>query len=1009
MNLEWLTNPEVFQVNREKAHSDHMYYATKQDQEDKVQHRWKQSLNGTWKFSYAENPEEREADFYKEGYSTENFADIMVPGHIQLQGYGRCQYVNVMYPWEGRALIHPPEIPMNQNAVGSYVTYFDVDESMVGKETYLSFQGVETAIYVWLNGQFVGYGEDSFTPSEFCVTPYLREKNNKLAVEVYQRSSASWLEDQDFWRFFGIFREVYLYAVPDVHVRDLSVTADYQWEQCKGILGLGLDIQTKQGKSAAEIVCWLEDKEGKIVWSEMDTVGTNTWNGNWEIAEIKPWSGEQPTLYTLYVELLDERAKVLEIASTRVGFRSFEIQNGIMLLNGKRILFKGVNRHEFSPERGRAIREEDMIQDILIMKRNNINAVRTSHYPNQSRWYDLCDEYGIYVIDETNLETHGTWVSSHGNDPTWNVPASLPEWKENVLDRAASMYERDKNHASILFWSCGNESYCGDDIAAMADYFREKDPRRLVHYEGVFHNPVYRYVPDVESRMYEKPEDVAKLAKENPDRPYILCEYMHAMGNSLGGMKHYIELMDKYPNFQGGFIWDFLDQALYREDEEGNRVLSVGGDFGDRPADYGFCTDGIVYANRQPSPKMQEVKALYSNIHMEFEDGYLLVHNNNLFVDTGYLEFIIQYECNGRVLKQKEYKLFVAPGEKGQIAYEPCKPDVPGEYVIHARACLAEDTLWAEKGHEISFAQKVDKVKEKEVPVLAKEGVRVIKGDACLGIHGEDFSMMFDLNQGGICSLVYQGREYVKKVPGVSFWRATTDNDSGSKQSFHMAQWFVAGQFANYRRDLSQYEEREDHAWICFAFETPSQPSFVYKVGYRGYFDGRLEVQIDYPGVEGMPDMPILAWEWKTKKNLKDYCYYGMGPEENYSDRCEGARLGLYEGKVEENLSGYLKPQECGNRTGVRFFELRDEERMGIRISSVNQPLEMSVLPFGMTELEFADSKEELGEQKNTWIRVAAAQMGVGGDDSWGAPVHKEYRILANQPQTFSFEVEALS
>lgn len=1009
VNLEWLENPEIFAINREKAHSDHVYYVSQSAKEKDVQDSLKQSLNGTWKFSYAENPSKRSVDFYKEDYETENFADIEVPGHIQLQGYGRCQYVNVMYPWEGSALLHPPQIPMGQNAVGSYVTYFDVKESMLGKETFLSFQGVETAIYVWLNGKFVGYSEDSFTPSEFRITPYLKEKNNKLAVEVYQRSSASWLEDQDFWRFFGIFREVYVYAVPDVHVRDLSVTADFDAKETKGILNVAVDLMIQKGGRVKEIQCSLEDASGDVVWLEKQNPVSNIWCGSGEIMNVAPWSAEQPALYTLNVELLDDAGNIIEIASTKVGFRTFEIQNGVMLLNGRRILFKGVNRHEFSAERGRAITEEEMMQDILIMKKNNMNAVRTSHYPNQTRWYELCDEYGIYVIDETNLETHGTWVSSHGNDPTWNVPASLPEWKENVLDRAASMYERDKNHPCILLWSCGNESYCGDDIAAMADYFHEKDSRRLVHYEGVFHNQEYRMIPDVESRMYEKPDDVEKFVRENPDRPYILCEYMHAMGNSLGGMKHYIELTEKYPNFQGGFIWDYMDQALYRVDEEGNRVLSIGGDFGDRPSDYGFCTDGIVYANREVSPKMQEVKELYANIHMQFGDDELVVENNNLFLNTDNMEFIVRYECNGTVLEQKNYSLSIAPGETGRIKLKKYITEKEGEYVYHAQACLAEDTIWAQKGHEISFAQKVDCIRKKQNPLIAKDCVSVIKGDACMGVHGENFSMMFDLNQGGVCSLVYNGKEYVKKVPRVSFWRAMTDNDCGAKNPFYMAQWFVAGQYASYRRDLSSYEEKEDHAWICFAFETPSQPSFVYQVRYRAYYDGRLEIQVEYPGVDGMPDMPVLAFEWKTKKALSHYIYYGMGPDENYSDRLEGARLGLYEGLVADNLSGYLKPQECGNRTGVRFLELRDENADGIKISYVEKPFEMSVLPFGMTELEYADARGDLGHQKHTWIRIAAAQMGVGGDDSWGAPVHEEYRIPAEQPQTFSFIVEALA
>lgn len=1002
VSLEWLKKPEIFAVNREKPHSDHVFDIVKAGDGNTL----KQSLNGTWKFSYGKNPFERKEDFYQIDYDLEDFDDIQVPGHIQLQGYGTCQYVNVMYPWEGSALIHPPEVPMEQNEVGSYVTFFDVKDTMKGKETYLSFQGVETAFYVWLNGHFVGYSEDSFTPSEFCITPFLQEKNNKLAVEVYQRSSASWLEDQDFWRFFGIFRDVYLYAVPDVHIRDLSVTSDYDYKKENGEICIAVDLFVRGQREPKQIQCSLLDVQGEKVWTETSILESDVWKGSGKIDEVLPWSAEQPNLYTLYIEILDEEEKIIEWSSTKVGFRTFEIKNGVMMLNGKRILFHGVNRHEFSAESGRAITEKEMLQDILLMKKNNINAVRTSHYPNQSKWYELCDQYGLYVIDETNMETHGTWVSSHGNDATWNVPASLPEWKENVLDRAASMYERDKNHPCILFWSCGNESYCGDDIAAMADYFHEKDKRRLVHYEGVFHNPKYRMVPDVESRMYEKTGDVERVVKESPKRPYILCEYMHAMGNSLGGMKHYIDLIDQYDNFQGGFIWDFLDQALYRENAEGKKVLSIGGDFGDRPSDYGFCTDGIVYANRQPSPKMQEVKQLYANIRMHFEENLLVIENRNLFVDTGNLEFVIRLECNGEVLEQNCYSLCVLPGKTGSLTFSHDTYEKEGEYVYHASAYLAQDTLWAEKGHEICFAQKIAYEKKKKPMHEKQEGVTVVKGDACLGVHGKDFSMMFDLNKGGICSFRYKEREYVKKIPGVSFWRAMTDNDCGAGYPFEMAQWFIAGEFAKYRRDLSAYEEREESAWISFAFETPSCPSFVYKVSYEVYYDGSLEVTMDYPGVTGMADMPVFAFDWRIEPMLEQFCYYGMGPDENYSDRSEGARLGLYQGKVFNNMSGYLKPQECGNRTGVRYVNVFDEEGAGISIACKEQPFEMSVLPYSVTDLEYAHEQEDLGKVSHIWIRIAAAQMGVGGDDSWGAPVHEEYRIPADKPRKLSFVIK---
>ena len=1009
--LQWLEEPDVFQVNREKAHSDHLFFQSYEEMEEYPKGRLRQSLNGKWQFFYADCLQNRVADFYKQDFDMAAADTIEVPAHIQLQGYGRCQYVNVMYPWDGVEEIYPPEIPKIHNAVGSYVKYFDVGDEWLEKDVFLSFQGVETAFCVWLNGQFAGYSEDSFTPSEFCITPYLQKENNKLAVEVYQRSTASWLEDQDFWSFFGIFREVYVYAVPAAHVRDLSVTADYRAESGEGLLGIDCELAfTKEG-AASSVRCVLRDSTDNIVWEQKSPVTSANWYGEGTIAVVSPWSAEQPSLYTLYVEVLGREGELIEVARTKVGFRTFEKRGGVLYLNGKRIVFKGVNRHEFSVDKGRAIGEEEMLYDIRLLKKNNINAVRTSHYPTQSRWYELCDEYGIYVIDETNLETHGTWMLRDDINPTWNVPASFPEWRQNVLDRAASMYERDKNHVSILFWSCGNESYCGDNIAAMAAYFREKDSRRLIHYEGVFHNKRYQSLPDVESRMYEKIENIEAFLRENPQRSFILCEYMHAMGNSLGGMKHYMELADVYANFQGGFIWDYIDQALYRMDENGEKALAVGGDFGDRPCDYGFCTDGIVYANRMPSPKMQDVKALYADIRMHLDDDELIVSNHNLFIDTSRLVFEVRLEREGEVQQKEEYFLNVPAGESGCLKIRREEPEAAGEYVWHVIARLAEDTVWAEKGHEVAFVQEVFVVEEKDPCARKTESptdMRIAEGNCCIGVYGENFSMMFDLRMGGICSLIYDGIEYVSRIPRISFWRAKTDNDCGADYPFEAAQWAIAGEYARHCGDLFRQERGEESIKLYFTYETPSYPSFSYIVSYEAYADGSLLIRVEYPGVSGLPDMPVFALDWQMGKELQHFTYYGMGPEENYCDRAEGARLGKFASTVWDNFSGYLNPQECGNRTGVRYVELRDDEGSGVRLSSVGESFEMSILPYSAAELEHAGCREELGPQRYTWVRVAAAQMGVGGDDSWGAPVHDEYRLPAEQPRTLAFAIKAL-
>lgn len=874
--------------------------------------------------------------------------------------------------------------------MGSYVKFFDVDKELLGKETFISFQGVETAIYVWLNGEFVGYSEDSFTPSEFNITPYLKEKNNKLVVEVYRYSTASWLEDQDFWRFSGIFRDVYLYAVPEIHVRDMKVIADYDYENGNGILATELDII---GDSDYEIKLTLTDKNGIKVYEG------NTANVSASIPDIMPWSAEQPNLYTITAEIISD-SEIIETAETKIGFRTFELKDGIMCLNGKRIVFKGINRHEWNAEGGRVVTEDDMLWDIRFMKQNNINAVRTCHYPNNSLWYQLCDEYGIYLIAETNLESHGTWQKMGACEPSINVPASLPEWKEACLDRARSMYERDKNHASVLIWSCGNESYCGDDIAAMADYFHEVDKTRLVHYEGVVWNRKYDHITDMESRMYAKPDEVEEYLKQNTGKPYISCEYMHAMGNSLGGMKLYTDLEDKYEAYQGGFIWDYIDQSLYKDG-----VLVYGGDFDDRASDYDFCTNGIVYADRTYSPKVSEAKRLYSNIRMSLENGVLTVENRNLFTDTSGYIFKVTLEKEGGILSAEELRLNISAGEAGSVKLGLNIPENGGEYVLTAYAVLAEDTIWAEKGHEISFAQQIVKTPELTAPMTAHKA-EIVYGDFCIGVNGEGFSMQFDKREGGVSSLVYNGVEYITRAPKVSFFRAHTDNDTGAGYPCENAQWQIAGKCAK----LLGFETKgnADSLEVTFKFLAPTVPSFEYKVTYIAYFDGRLGVKAEYDGVKGLSDMPVFAMDFKMKKQYDKFTFYGMGPDENYIDRNNGARLGVYTLTALENFTKYLNPQECGNRTGVRYVNVYEENGAGLNFTATENPFEMSVLPYNAYELDNAMHRDELSDPTYTWVRIAAKQMGVGGDDSWGAPVHKEFKINSEEAMSLEFIVSSL-
>lgn len=674
--LTWLEDPEVFAVNRKEAHSDHVYYENTEEMVLGADMPLRQSLNGTWYFSYAKNPTVRVKDFYKKDFDCRMFDSIEVPGHIQTQGYDRCQYINTMYPWDGTEYLRPPMVSKEYNPVGSYVKYFVLEKNLQDKPVFVSFQGVETAFYVWLNGVFIGYSEDSFTPAEFELTPYLQDGENKLAVEVYKRSSASWLEDQDFWRFSGIFRDVYLYAVPKTHIEDLSVKSTLDNSYKNGKLYLKLKIS---GHTDCAVKAVLLNAEEKIVF-EKNIKGNSICEISGEVENVHAWSAEDPYLYQLYLYVEDQKGNLIEAVPELVGFRTFEMIDKVMHINGKRIVFKGVNRHEFNVRRGRSIKKEDMLWDIEFMKQHNINAVRTSHYPNESLWYRLCDIYGIYLIDETNLESHGSWQKMGECEPSWNVPGSRPEWKEAVLDRAKSMFERDKNHPSILIWSCGNESYAGTCIEAMSDYFHEKDDTRLVHYEGVFWNREFDHISDMESRMYAKPAEIEAFLSNDPKKPYISCEYMHAMGNSCGGMKLYTDLESKYELYQGGFIWDYIDQSMLRKNEQGEEVFAYGGDYDDRATDYEFCTNGIVYADRKISPKAQEVKQLYANVKLTPDENGVLIKNENLFISTEAYTLVYRMMLDGYPVFESMRNVVVQAQEEQYVKLDYPNIDEPGEY-----------------------------------------------------------------------------------------------------------------------------------------------------------------------------------------------------------------------------------------------------------------------------------------------------------------------------------------
>ena len=997
-NFHWLSDPAVFAVNRKPAHSDHCFYETRSEAETMGKMPLAFSLNGAWRFAYAENTKEIPQGFWEKEYDVSLWENILVPSHIQLAGYDKCQYINTMYPWDGHSELRPPQIDENYNPCGCYVRSFVVPEHLKDKPLTISFQGVETAFYLWCNGQFVGYSEDSFTPAEFDLSEFIEADENRLAVLVCKRSTGSWLEDQDMWRFSGIFRDVYLYAAPQVHLYDLFAAANLNESLDRAEITLRMQVTNAQG-AQAEIELFAPD--GTKVYSVSGIALSGNCTHTFSIENPSLWSAEQPDLYKLFITIQKD-GRTIEVIPERIGVRRFEMKDGVMCLNGRRIVFHGVNRHEFDCRTGRSVSYEDMVWDVKFMKRHNINAVRTSHYPNQTQWYRLCDEYGIYLIDETNLESHGSWQKMGQVKPDWVIPGDREDWLDIVLDRAKSMLERDKNHPSILIWSCGNESYGGNDIYEMAQYFRRRDPSRLVHYEGVFHDRRYPGTTDMESRMYALPAQIEEYLRSNPEKPFISCEYMHAMGNSLGNLDEYIELEEKYPQYQGGFIWDYIDQAVIKQTESGE-ILAYGGDFGERPTDYNFCTDGVIYADRTPSPKVQEMKYLYQNIVIVPDEHGVLIRNRNLFTDTSNGTFYWTVFLDG---EEDQNGSFACTVEPQQEQYVPIAYEAKGnkEAALTVSFRLNNETIWAEKGYELAFGQAVVKSGFQQVREISDGETRIVHGDINVGVHGKDFSVLLSRQEKGIVSLRYDGREFITSPPKPEYWRASTDNDRGCRFDYKSACWMFASR-TQICTDIKE-EEHDGKVTFTYTYRPLALSECEAAVSYTVQKDGSIDVTARFTGAESLPDLPLFGLVLRLPPEYQNVAYYGLGPEENYIDRRCGARLGKYRFNAEENLSRYVVPQECGNRTGVRYAEVTDNSGFGLRFEAKDMPFELQVLPYTAQELENALHIDELPPKRYTNVRIAAKQMGVGGDDSWGSPVHEPYRLPANRPLAFSFGIK---
>ena len=1014
-----IKNPEIFEQNRLAAHSDHVCYKNELEK-IKGKSSLRYDMNGLWKFAYAKNQSLAPCGFEAADYDCKSWDEIRVPAHIQMEGYDVPIYTNTTYPWEADESIKPGEVPEIFNPVASYVKYFTIPENMKNKRVCISFQGVESGFALWLNGHYVGYSEDTFDPSDFELTDYIVEGENKLAVRVWKWTSSSWCEDQDFYRFSGIFRDVFLYAVPCAHVEDLSVVPTLNDTFDEGTLNVSIKAD---GDGIASVKLYeLGDlsvekyDRAKLLLEEFDIELRNKeiCKGSCNVKNPLLWSAEKPNLYEVKIIVKDMHGNETEFISQPAGFRRFEMVDGLMKLNGKRIVFKGVNRHEFSSITGRVPNRDEVIKDIVTMKKNNINAIRTSHYPDDSMLYELCDIYGIYMIAENNLESHGTWEAYNKGyvDLDFVVPKDKPQWREMMLDRANSCYQRDKNHPAILIWSCGNESFGGKTIYEMSQLFRQLDKHRLVHYEGVFSDRSYNDTSDMESQMYTPAAGIEKFLAEHPEKPFICCEYTHAMGNSCGAMHKYTELTDREPRYQGGFIWDYIDQSIYKKDRYGKWFLTYGGDFGDRPTDGDFSGNGICYGGeREASPKMQEVKFNYQNISVDFDSDYIFtVTNKNLFVNTSVFDAFAILLADGEEVYRTKLQISVPPMERASyevpVTLKNSMIDVEKEYCIVVSFVLKENTIWEKVGYEIAFGQHM--IKKPVSEYSCDKSVELVVGNGNILVRGENFKALFSRMNLGMVSYVYGGVEMLPNtIPLPNFWRTPTNNDSGNMMPQRYAQWKIASMYVTTRQDQRfadtspRVEKNDNNIAITYTYFMPTTPQSSCEVTYRVFGDGTIETTLSYDPVKELGDMPEFGMMFKLDADYDTVKWYGLGPQETYEDRQHGGKYGVYENKVADNIAEYLVPQESGNKCRVRYAKVMDKKGRGMLF--FGDELSFSALPYTPHELENAAHHFELPPVHYTVVRVAKKQMGVGGDDSWGSHTHPEYLLDASEKMEFTF------
>lgn len=1002
---EW-EDPEVFAVNKEEPRAHFVHYSNLEEALAGAQTSSAyRSLNGKWKFNWVRKPADRPKDFYKEGFKVDGWGEITVPGNWELQGYGIPIYTNVTYPFPP----NPPYVPSDYNPVGSYLRTFTVPEAWTGQEVFLHFGAVRSAMYVWVNGRKVGYSEGSKTPAEFLLTPYLKTGENTLAVEVYRWSDASYIEDQDFWRLSGIDRDVYLYAEPPIAIYDFFLKAGLDENYLHGELDLSVELKNNgdQAVSGYRLEALLyEDVAAAPILTLDITAEALTGVQSFDIAQTienaKHWSAETPNLYTLALVLKDPDGNTVDATSWPFGFRKVEIKDAQVLVNGAPVLFKGVNLHDHDERLGHVVSEALTKKDMEVMKQFNLNAIRCSHYPKDPHFYRLADQYGFYVVDEANIEAHGMGATNQAPFDSTIHPAYLPEWKAAHLDRTQRMFERDKNHTSILFWSLGNEAGNGQNFYATYQWLKDHDDTRLVQYEGA----LYKLNTDLEVPMYPRIEHLEEYAQGNPSKPLVMCEYAHAMSNSVGNLQDYWDVIEKYPVLQGGFIWDWVDQGLLTTDENGEAYWAYGGDLGgqDMQNDVNFCINGLVFPDRSPHPALWEVKKVYQYIDFNAENpesGVTEIINKYDFINLDRFNFSWRLLKDGEEISKGDLpKMNVAPRSGKTVALN-LGGLIKGEaeYLLNLYAVTREAAPLVPAGHEVASEQfAIQSFSDPQIALpVTGPNLRIAENNDELTVSGADFSIVFNTNNGQLQSYNLSGEPLLDAPIRPNFWRAPTDNDFGNGMPKRLEVWKKASQ----NQELISFEHKEFSGSAHIVTAVYSLPDVGGSVQLKYSINGEGAVLVENEILDlkdELPEMPRFGVTLRLPEAYDQAEWYGRGPFENYWDRKTAAFIERYQAKVADLYVPYVRPQENGYRTDTRWLRLSNDKEQGLLVSGFpsfgfsahHQPIE----DFDPGLVKAQRHTTDIKKKPNIYLNIDFKQTGVGGDNSWGERTHEEYTLF---------------